>query len=246
ALGGRERRGGRRGRVGDARLAGHPGGQLTALGERGDRRLQVEWHLVERAGGRAAERVADEQDHPGEQGDGQGHHAESKGGARSAPAQSGERQGEGGAHASTFSCSAPSASRTFRSARAATAGSWVATTIANPKLARAASSRSRTRLPVSESRCPVGSSQSSSSGRWASARAIATRCCSPPERSAGRAAAFDSRPTTARKSSGDRGVPRPLRPGWELSRARRLAAIIAKARFSRTSRWASRLLPWNT
>ena len=40
---------------------------------------------------------------------------------------------------------------------------------------------------VSESRWPVGSSQSSRSGRWASARAIATRWLSPPESSEGRA-----------------------------------------------------------
>ena len=44
--------------------------------------------------------------------------------------------------------------------------------------------------PVSESRWPVGSSQSSSSGRCASARAMATRCDSPPDSSAGRESAL--------------------------------------------------------
>ena len=44
---------------------------------------------------------------------------------------------------------------------------------------------SRTRFPVSKSRAPVGSSQRSTSGRLATARAMATRCCSPPESWAG-------------------------------------------------------------
>ena len=40
--------------------------------------------------------------------------------------------------------------------------------------------------PVAESRLPVGSSASRILGRLTSARAIATRCCSPPESSLGR------------------------------------------------------------
>ena len=48
--------------------------------------------------------------------------------------------------------------------------------------------------PVARSSSPVGSSASSSPGRLASARAIATRCISPPESSDGRWSARAPRP----------------------------------------------------
>src|ERR1700750_3009358 len=63
--------------------------------------------------------------------------------------------------------------------------SWVAmTTVVPVRLIRS----SRLMMPwlVSGSRFPVGSSASSTSGRFTNARAIATRCCSPPGSSAGR------------------------------------------------------------
>ena len=63
-------RGRRRRGVGDAGLVRDAGRGLPVLGERGDRRLQVERHLVERARRRAPQRVADEEDHPREQRDG--------------------------------------------------------------------------------------------------------------------------------------------------------------------------------
>ncbi len=47
-------------------------------------------------------------------------------------------------------------------------------------------SSSSTAAPLSWSRLPVGSSASTSSGSLTSARAIASRCCSPPESSCGR------------------------------------------------------------
>ena len=47
------------------------------------------------------------------------------------------------------------------------------------------SSSFSTTTPVSESSAPVGSSQSRMSGFFASARAMETRCCSPPESSLG-------------------------------------------------------------
>ncbi len=58
---------------------------------------------------------------------------------------------------------------------------------------------------VSRSSWPVGSSASSSRGLFARARAIATRCCSPPDSSYGRCPACPARPTrsssaTARRS----------------------------------------------
>ena len=66
-----------------------------------------------------------------------------------------------------------------------------------------------TACPVPESSWPVGSSASSSCGRLASARAIATRCCSPPDSSCGRWRARSPSPTsssrTATRSSRSRG-----------------------------------------
>ena len=48
------------------------------------------------------------------------------------------------------------------------------------------------------SRLPVGSSASMSSGRFTNARAIETRCCSPPDSSEGKASDFPARPTSCR------------------------------------------------
>ena len=86
--------------------------------------------------------------------------------------------------------------------------------------------------PVSVSRCPVGSSHSSSSGSCASARAIATRCCSPPDSSDGRWSSRAARPTSARTSPGSR------------RRCRRDRA--AKATFSNALKYGSRFALWKT
>jgi hypothetical protein len=51
--------------------------------------------------------------------------------------------------------------------------------------------------PFPASTLPVGSSATSSSGRAMTARAMATRCCSPPDSVAGRALARSARPTQA-------------------------------------------------
>ena len=53
---------------------------------------------------------------------------------------------------------------------------------------------------VSGSRFPVGSSQIRSGGWLTTARAIETRCCSPPESSSGREPALWARPTSASTS----------------------------------------------
>ena len=50
------------------------------------------------------------------------------------------------------------------------------------------------------SRFPVGSSASSTSGRFTHARAIETRCCSPPESSSGYALSLSPSPTYSRIS----------------------------------------------
>ena len=80
----------------------------------------------------------------------------------------------------------------------ATAGSWVTSTIASPSRCRSSSRSARIASRLRESRLPVGSSARSSIGSPTIARAIATRCCSPPESSAGVCAARPARPTASR------------------------------------------------
>ena len=118
--------------------------------------------------------------------------------AREAAAQiaDGEAEGKGKAGANPVRhCAAsrvrlsvtmrPSCISSTRSQRVARAGSWVMTRRVAPVSRWRAKSRSRIALPVAASRLPVGSSAKRISGRGAIARAIATRCCSPPESWAG-------------------------------------------------------------
>src|SRR6059036_1307290 len=72
--------------------------------------------------------------------------------------------------------------------------SWVAITTAVPLALMSRSSWNTPRVARS-SRLPVGSSASSTVGSFTRARAIATRCCSPPESSRGYACALAARPT---------------------------------------------------
>src|SRR5437867_4163641 len=88
----------------------------------------------------------------------------------------------------------PSRMRTMRRQCAATSGSWVTMTTVFP------SSLSRWKIArISalewESRFPVGSSARIIEGSLSSARAIATRCCCPPESSLGRCLTRSPRPT---------------------------------------------------
>ena len=76
--------------------------------------------------------------------------------------------------------------------------------------------------PVAESRLPVGSSASSTRGALASARAIATRCCSPPESWEGRCSARAASPT---RSSSSRRAPAPLGALEAPRRQRRLDVL---------------------
>ena len=80
----------------------------------------------------------------------------------------------------------PSARNTARSAYEAATGSWVTMTIVWPNSRTAVRMNDRISAPVRESRLPVGSSAKMISGRLASARATATRCCWPPDSSDGR------------------------------------------------------------
>src|SRR5262249_25749666 len=79
----------------------------------------------------------------------------------------------------------PDRSRTTRAHRAASAGSWVTSTSVDFRLAWPANKSSMICLPVSSSKFPVGSSATTIAGFGASARATATRCCSPPDNCAG-------------------------------------------------------------
>ena len=101
---------------------------------------------------------------------------------------------------------------------AATSGSWVTITMVWPRSCRARS-RSSTSAADSLSSAPVGSSASSRSGWLATARAIATRCCSPPDSVPGRFRSRPVRPSASRSSSAVERASRARRTGqplWEL------------------------------
>src|SRR3990170_2830843 len=106
----------------------------------------------------------------------------------------------------------PWSMKTTRSAAArANCSSWLTTTIVMPdsRIARITAST----LPTSSgSSAEVGSSKSMIFGSSASARAIATRCCCPPDSSLGYAPALSESPTrasAARASASASARPRP-------------------------------------
>ncbi len=89
---------------------------------------------------------------------------------------------------------------------------------------------------VSGSRFPVGSSHSMIRGRLTMARAIDTRCCSPPDSSCGKASCLCDRPTTSMAS----GTSTRICAGeWPVT-------SWAKATFSKTVLFSSSLKSWNT
>ena len=90
---------------------------------------------------------------------------------------------------------------TTRSAAAAARGSCVTITVVWPSSSTASRSSARISPPEAESRLPVGSSANSTVGWEISARAIATRCCWPPESSDGRWPRRSVRPTRAISAS---------------------------------------------
>src|SRR3989475_6786369 len=89
----------------------------------------------------------------------------------------------------------PSRIMTTRSVSAAMSGSCVTTTSVSPCVRFKARRRSMMSREVAVSRFPVGSSARIRRGRLTSARAIATRCCCPPESWLGRRSAASARPT---------------------------------------------------
>ena len=123
---------------------------------------------------------------------------------------------------------------TEASAKPAATGSWVTITIVWPNSSRAARSNSSTSCPLRESRLPVGSSAKTICGRVASARATATRCCWPPESSAGRCPSRSASPVrsiTVASQSGSGAVP---------------ASVIGSVMLSRADSVGTRLKAWNT
>ena len=86
------------------------------------------------------------------------------------------------------------------------------------------------------SKFPVGSSQSSNFGRFTTARANATRCCSPPESSFGKRFPLSSKPTSSR-TAGIR---------FSISSTSAPMTSSANAIFSVTVRLGNNLKSWNT
>ena len=108
----------------------------------------------------------------------------------------------------------PSASITVRSTRRARSGSCVTMRMVFPAATRL-SKRAKTDCAVFESRLPVGSSATRMGGSLASARAMAARCCSPPDTAEGSFPACwatPTRPSSSRARAGrSRGAYRPAK-----------------------------------
>jgi len=133
------------------------------------------------------------------------------------------------------------------SARSISASSWVATRAVIPSERTTLSSSSMICLPVSRSSWLVGSSAISRPGRPASARAIATRCCWPPESSSGRWAAWLAIPvsssmaaTRSRRSLGRRPAMRSGIPTFSAADSIGTSPKDWKMKATRSRRIASR------
>src|SRR6266511_3212307 len=114
--------------------------------------------------------------------------------------------------------------------------SWVTTTMVMPSRARPVITSS-TSPTISGSSALVGSSNSIALGCMASARAIAARCCWPPESWAGYLAAWSAMPTRC-----NRAMPR-SRAAAGFSRRTLIGPSVT---FCRMVLWANRLNDWKT
>ena len=92
----------------------------------------------------------------------------------------------------------PSCSCTTRSQRAATLGSWVTITKDFPAPTVHSNKVSSTSKPVVESNAPVGSSAKTTIAPVTWARAMATRCCCPPESWPMRRSSMPAKPRSAK------------------------------------------------
>ncbi len=96
----------------------------------------------------------------------------------------------------------PASSRTAESQTALTTLiSWVISRTVRPSSSRTRRSSCSTPVVLAWSSAEVASSQSSTRGRAASARAMATRCFCPPDSCPGRAVARSARPTRSSRSA---------------------------------------------
>ena len=124
-------------------------------------------------------------------------------------------------------CSRPAFITASRSASAsASAWSWVTNTVVTPRSRCSSLRKVRASRRSRASRLDSGSSSSRISGRSTSARAIATRCCCPPERSA------RFLPSCAGERSTCSAISRTFR---STSARGSLRTLSPKAMFSRTS-----------
>src|SRR3990172_5473843 len=115
---------------------------------------------------------------------------------------------------------------TTRSAMPAMSALCVIIAVVVPSSRFTLSNASSTTTPVAESRAPVGSSQRRTEGFLDIARAIAIRCCSPPESCEGKWLSLSAKPTIESASSGLIGL---------------LAISVTTATFSRAVRLGIRL-----
>ena len=149
------------------------------------------------------------------------------------PSSCSSRATTAGSGSSSTRSTRPACRNTARSQNRVTCGSCVTITTVVPSAAPR-SSRS-TPAAVCGSSAPVGSSAKITSGRVISARAMAARCCWPPDSSAGRRRSWPPpRPTRAAASSMS------SRP------AGRWSSRSGSAMFSATVSSGSRLRSWNT
>ncbi|EAW45808.1 hypothetical protein N9414_01812 [Nodularia spumigena CCY9414] len=109
--------------------------------------------------------------------------------------------------------------------------SWVTTTIVIPSLARLRIT-SNTSLTISGSNAEVGSSKSIILGFIAKARAIATRCCCPPDNCPGYLCACSKIPTLSKSCIANSSA-----FGFDNRRTQ----TGAKEMFSRTVKWGNKL-----
>src|SRR5882724_6593426 len=114
--------------------------------------------------------------------------------------------------------------------------SWVTTIMVMPSRARSTMTSSTSEI-ISGSSAEVGSSNSMAIGSIASARAMATRCCWPPDNSAGYLRAWSLRPT--RSSSFE---PFAIASSWD----RPSTFSCARHRFSMIFRCGNSSKCWNT
>ena len=121
--------------------------------------------------------------------------------------------------------------RIVRCTCSATSGSCVRTTIVTPVSLFTSRSVANRSLELCVSSSPVGSSARRTLGRFASAIATATRCCSPPESASGRWSARCASPTSSRSSRPRRSRSPPETPSSVIGSATFSAAVRYGRRF---------------